>query len=225
MTPGTASIRSNSATTLWRILWVLCALGVPAAAQETVTVEKARGMTGLWRIEVPRSIRITFFHDAQFGEMRPVFCRIGEAGNIHCLNGGYSREGTVSVDGNSVHIAWGTAMARFVIDGVRDGDTIRGRFAFKFSGISLIAPSPLVGARLESLGNEASSQAAAMIAQLKSTPPPALEGLGTVEEVSYLGTSPRLDGNGDADYFSVYALEFPGGERICGVHEGSFTCV
>ncbi|HEU4550927.1 MAG TPA: hypothetical protein VFS01_14600 [Rhizomicrobium sp.] len=225
MTHGTATIRSNSATVLWRILFLLCALAVPAAAQEAVTVEKGRGLVGLWRIEVPHGIRVTFFHDTQFGEMRPVFCRIGGAGNIHCLNGGFSREGTVSVDGKIVHIAWGTAMARFVIDGISDGETIAGHFSFKFSGISHDAPSPSVSTRVGSLGNQASSQAAAMMARLKNTPPPALEGLGTLEDVSYLGTSPRLDGGGDADYFRVYALEFAGGERVCGVHEDSFTCV
>jgi hypothetical protein len=46
-----------------------------------------------------------------------------------------------------------------------------------------------------------------------------------MEEVSYLGTSPRLDGGGDADYFRVYAVELAGGQRVCGVHEDSFTCV
>jgi hypothetical protein len=200
---------------------LICLVAFPAVAQEQVTVEKVRGMVGLWRIEVPKGVGIGLFRKASFGPMRPIFCRIGEAGAIHCLNGRYSREGTVSLDRDGFHIAWGTMMARFVIDGTRDGEAITGRFAVKLSGISHDAPVPSTGARIAAGG----APAPELLTLLKSTPPPALAAFGAVEDAFYLGTSPRLDGGGDADYFRVYAVEFARGERVCGVHEASFTCV
>lgn len=208
---------------MWRALLVLCAFALPAAAQEAVTVEKGRGMVGLWRLEVPKSVGIHLFGKASFGPMRPIFCRIGEAGNIRCLNGGYSREGTVSEDQNSFHIAWGTMMARFVIDGRRDGDTATGTFAVKLSGVSHEAPAPSAGSRITAPQQGVEGQE--LLAQLKAATPPALARLGPAEDVAYLGLSPRLDGGGDADYFRVYVVEFSGGERLCGVHAGEFTCV
>ena len=221
MTPDNGTIRSNSAAALRGALFLLCALGVPAAAQETVTVEKVRGLAGAWRIAVPRSIQVTLFSGTHFGAMRSIFCRIGEVGNIHCLNGGFSREGSVSLDGQAVHIAWGTAMARFVIDGTSDGQTIAGRFALKLSGIAHPAPTPSSGRRIAMAGAPMTKMPAPLTAAL----PPALQALGPMEAVFHLGASPKLDGGGDADYFQVYAVEFAAGERVCGVHADSITCI
>jgi len=49
-----------------------------------------------------------------------------------------------------------------------------------------------------------------------------------LEHVEYLGHSPNLNGSGGAGYFSVYGLEFAGGERICGVRGDAarqFVCI
>ena len=140
--------RSNVRNRWLIALGIVCATsGASAQEPESVTVEKNRGLTGLWQIAVPESIGINLFQSAKFGPMRPIFCRITETLEIRCLNSGYSSAGAVSIDGSAVHIAWGTAMARFVIDGVLTGDTINGTFVFKLSGFSHEAPSPSKSAR------------------------------------------------------------------------------
>ncbi len=85
-------------------------------AKETVPVEKTRSLAGLWQINVPESFGLSIFQSAHFGSMRPIYCRVEEANDIHCLSGGYSAQGSVTLHCNAVHVAWGTAMARMVID-------------------------------------------------------------------------------------------------------------
>lgn len=188
-------------------------LAFAALLAEQVTVSTDRGLAGLWRIQTPQSVAIRgFFRTAEFGEMRNTFCRIGEDLSIHCLNGGYSRDGTVTLDGDMVHIAWGTAMARFVIDGRREGDAITGTFTFKFSGISHDAPTPSLSRRVQAGAND---EAAELRSRLPSVP--ALNKLGAIQHIASLGPSPRLDGRGDADFYRVYVIEFSGGQRICGL--------
>jgi hypothetical protein len=220
------------------LLASLCLIAATAAAQtESVTVEKNRNLSGLWRIQVPQSVSINFLRDAKFGPMRDIFCRIENNLDIHCLNGGYSRNGTVMQDGDSVHIAWGSMMARFAIDGRLAGNSISGKFIFKLSGLPHEAPASsnnfrFTGAMVPQDGGKA-SVLASYLQSLKGADalPRALKNLGAVEQIVYLGTSPRLDGGGASDYFSVYAMEFAGGERICGVHQRSdgtgdaFPCV
>lgn len=191
----------------------MLALLFAAMLAERVTVSTDRGLAGLWQIQTPQSVAMRgFFRAIEFGPMRNIFCRIDEDRSIHCLNSGYSREGTVSIDGDDVHIAWGTAMARFVIDGKRDGEAITGTFTFKFSGIGHDAPTPSLSRRIQAGGNE---DAAELRARLPSVP--TLNGLGAIEHIAFLGPSPRLDGRGDPDFYRVYAIEFAGGERICGL--------
>ncbi|HEX2761659.1 MAG TPA: hypothetical protein VHM27_14140 [Rhizomicrobium sp.] len=191
----------------------MLALVFAALLAEQVTVSADRGLAGLWRIQTPQSVAVRgFFRPAEFGEMRDVFCRIGENLSVHCLHGGYPREGTVTLDGDAVHIAWGTAMARFVIDGKRDGDAITGTFTFKFSGISHDAPAPSMSRRIRAGANDEASE---LRARLPSVP--ALNGLGAIQHIAFLGPAPQLTGRGDADFYRVYAIEFARGERLCGL--------
>jgi hypothetical protein len=214
-----------------RLLFALLLLAPPAAAQQTeqVTVEKDRGLVGLWRVSVPKSIGIHgLFTPAEFGPMRNAYCRIEDDLAIHCLNGGYMREGTVTPDGGAVHIAWGMMMARFVIDANRSGDVLTGAFTFKLSGFSHRAPAPSVSERFTG-GGEANAEATSLMARLRADRAPlprAYDALGAIEHVAYLGPSPDLDGTGEADFFQVYAVEFFGGERLCGMRKtGILTCV
>lgn len=219
-------------------LALLCLMPAEALAQtENIAVQENRNLSGLWRIQVPESVRINFFGRAQFGPMRDIFCRIEDNLDIHCLNGGYSRNGSATRNGDSVHIAWGSMMARFAIDGELAANSIIGTFAFKLSGISHQAPVASNSARFTAdTVEQMNDRASILTAYLKSPEgagalPHALEELGPVEQIVYLGTSPRLDGSGSSDYFNVYAMEFSGGERICGVHQRSdgtrdaFQCV
>jgi hypothetical protein len=77
--------------------WKCCALllglmTLSATAQdaEQLTVEKNRGLTGLWRIEIPDFIHVAMFGGTTFGPMRPTFCRVEKTLEIHCLAGGFS---------------------------------------------------------------------------------------------------------------------------------------
>ena len=122
-------------------LLALLLTSLPAAAQpvETVTVRDA-ALTGLWKIAVPSGFGIDILQRARFLSMTNIFCRIAQSGptfKIDCLDGGYSRSGTGTIEGNIVpHIARGSMMARMVIDGERAGNAIDGHFVFKLSGIS-----------------------------------------------------------------------------------------
>ena len=98
--------------------WKCCALllglmTLSATAQdaEQLTIEKNRGLTGLWRIEIPDFIHVAMFGGTTFGPMRPTFCRVEETLEIHCLAGGFSQNGTVILEGDAVHIALDIARA------------------------------------------------------------------------------------------------------------------
>src|SRR5947207_1911588 len=83
---------------------------------ESVKVERFRGLEVLWKISVPAGFGVGFTGPAKFGPMRDLYCRIGQAGDVHCLSGGYAESGTATLDGDQVHIAWGSMMARMAID-------------------------------------------------------------------------------------------------------------
>jgi hypothetical protein len=203
---------------------MLVLLSVPASGQskETVTVEMDRGLAGFWRIEVPGNFHVNFFQNAQFGPMRPIYCRVQETYEVHCLSGGYSTHGTVTQDGNKVHVAWGSAMARMAIDADITPDGFAGTFSFKFSGIRHDVPTNSTSTHLSGMAqaqsvnaSDNSNQLSADVVRMVTS---ALPNLGPVAQIAYLGTSPSFQGDGDPDYFRVYAIEFDNGERICGLH-------
>jgi len=199
-------------------VWLMLAGGAWAQPAEQVVVEKQRGLDGLWRIETPKSTAIRgLFRAAEFGPMRLLYCRIENEETIHCLNGGYSAKGSVTRDGDQVHIAWGAMMARFVIDATLKDDALIGTFTFKLSGISYDAPSPSRSARITP-GGAMHTQGAALRARLqqdRTSLPRSTDALGNIDHVAYLGTSPDLDNSGGDDFFRVYSVEFSRGQRIC----------
>ena len=200
---------------------LLLAGSASAQPAEQVTVEKERGLAGLWRMEIPRRVAMRgFFRAVEFGPMRPIFCRIEDQGAVRCLNGGYSREGVATRDDDAVHIAWGTAMARFVIDATYKVDALTGTLTFKFSGFSHNASTPSRSSRI-SPGGAMGQEGTALLARLKQdrkSLPRATDALGSIEHVAWLGTSPDLDNSGGDDFFRVYSVEFSGGQRICAAH-------
>src|SRR3954471_20958638 len=85
-----------------------CLLVLPAAAQdvESVTVS-ANAVPGIWKITHPHSLtKAGVFGEWKWGQPRESFCRIEQAGTemaFHCL---WMGNGTVTISGNHIHLAW-----------------------------------------------------------------------------------------------------------------------
>jgi hypothetical protein len=203
------------------LMLVLLSVAASGQPEETVTVDKDRGLVGLWRIEVPEYFNVNLFQNAHFGPLRPIYCRVEESSDIHCLSGGYSAHGIATRDGNKVHFAWGSAMARMAIDADLTSDGFAGTFTFKLSGIRHDAPTTSTATRVSGITHaqsiNATSDSNLLNTDVGGVVASALPDLGSIAQIAYLGTSPNLQG-GDSDYFRVYALEFEKGERICGAH-------
>ena len=256
--PGTRSIRlqrpmanpMNSVPILASLRYcrpgfaaALLAISLPFAALadepvETVTVN-ASALVGVWKFRWPHSVGITFFHGAIFGPMRDQYCRIEPVKNdlaVHCFAGSLVKDGMVNLEGEKIHLAWGTMMLRIAMDGVlQSGSSFAGTFDLKLSGISHVGPEPsggtkfVIAAQSEDKGGKAvllrtileGGMTAvphddAALKQNRSEPVPQL---GAVEAVTYLGQGPQFGAQGEPDFLSVYAVEFAGGERICGLHQ------
>ena len=212
--------------------------GGAQAQPETVNVEKSRGLEGLWQISIPAGFSVGLSGPAKFGPMSNVFCRIMPNGDVHCLSGGYPESGTASLDGNNVHIAWGSMLARMAIDGTLQGDGMSGTFTFKLSGARHDAPEQSRGGRIlpPASGDDASKYLAGLLGQLTvgnvtlsvdknaikshgGAVPSDILKLGKVEAVAYLGHTARQIDRPDGDLYSVHIVEFEHGERLCGVHQ------
>jgi len=244
-------VAQNQDTGMKRLAAALLLFTAPALAQpESISVERQRSLAGLWRISLPAGIGVGFSGPAHFGPMRDSYCRITETGDVHCLSGGYAANGTAALDGDQAHIAWGTMMARFVIDATYKDGGLSGTFAFKFSGIRHDAPMPSVGARITPPKGEdkASAYLASLMAQLAAGTvtlphdakaiaahdgalPRGIANLGVLEAVAFLGHTPRQIDLPDGDLYSVHIVEFAHGELLCGLHQrddsvlDAFRCV
>jgi hypothetical protein len=234
-----------------RLIFVLLLLVAPAMAQpESIAVEQQRNLAGLWKISVPAGIGIGVSGPAHFGPMRDLYCRITEAGDIHCLSGGYAKDGTATLDRDKAHIAWGTMMARMAIDAAYRNGGLAGTFTFKLSGIRHDAPEPSIGARIvpPSAIDQTSHYLADLMAQLSAGAvtaphdakaitthdgalPANVARLGAMEAVAFLGRTPRQLDRPDSNLYSVHIVEFAHGELLCGLHQredgvlDAFRCV
>jgi hypothetical protein len=233
------------------IAFVFALAATAAQAQfETVLVERNRGLEGLWKISVPAGFSVNLSGPAKFGPMRDLYCRITRDGNIHCLSGGYAQSGTAQLDGNQIHIAWGSMMARMAIDATYQDGGFDGVFAFKLAGIRHDAPERAIGARIvpPAGSDEDSKYLATLMTQLSagkvSVPldakaiaahdgalPAGIESLGRIEAVAFLGQTPQHIGRPEGGLYSVHIVDFLRGERLCGVHRNqdgvldAFRCV
>ena len=226
---------------------------VATAAQaqpETVVVERNRGLEGLWKISVPAGFSVSFSGPAKFGPMRDLYCRITKEGSIHCLSGGYAKTGTAELDGDKVHIAWGSMMARMAIDATYKDGGLNGTFAFKLAGIRHDAPERSIGGRVipPTSNDEDAEYLATLMTQLSagkvSVPldikaitahdgalPTGIKSLGTVEAIAFLGQTPWHISRPDGGLYSVHIVDFSHGERLCGIHRNpggvldAFRCI
>mgnify|MGYP001556562019 CR=1 FL=1 len=221
-----------------------CLLVLPAAAQpvESVTVT-ANALLGIWKVTCPHALgKSGFFGDWKWDTARDGFCRVGQGQGeltFHCLSMG---AGTASLSGTHVHLAWGSMMARFVIDGeFQSQSNFAGHAAAKLAGISIEDPGPSSGVKIDPQtraadeGGKADLLRAILSGGLSQVPHdlrmkdalPDRASLGRAQAVSHLGQQAKygLPGKEPTDFLTVYAIEFDNGERICGLNQrdgGSF---
>jgi hypothetical protein len=229
----------------WWLAPFLCLAAGSAAAQpvETVVV-KASTLAGIWKITRPDYVmKDSFFGALKWGPMRDTYCRLEQTGSDltgHCLPGGGAW--TMSMEASHIHLAFGTMLARVILDGaLQSGTHFSGTYTLKISGIPFDDPTPSQGDKLTvSEAAPDNGGKAALLrtiltegiagvphddAAIKANSPKADEALrlGAVQAVAYLGQMakpqpPDKEGSG-LDFFSVYAVEFDSGERICGLHQ------
>lgn len=203
-------------------LAALACLAVSPAATaqpETISVE-THNLAGLWRISMPAGGNVDWRMHVSFGPMFDNFCRLeGPRDNLkaYCMlqNARKSDIGDVSVDGERVHIAWGSMMLRVTVDGTLQPGGFTGYYTLKASGIGVRAPeqmraskillaqdAPDLGAKGAALAKLLTGVAGgAPLASLMPLNPnpradlPAakdLAGLGPIQTVAYLGHTPTI---------------------------------
>lgn len=116
---------------------------------ETVRVDGKETLSGLWKISFPAGAS-----GYMPGRGRIIstgvesFCRLqqtGEKVSAICLPGWGPDSGDGELEGKDLHLAWGGALLRTVIDAKIENATVRafdGTFAFKILGIRHNAPPP-----------------------------------------------------------------------------------
>ena len=209
----------------------------PSMAQQTESITvSADAMLGVWKISHPNYVgKKGLFGDWTFGPVVDHLCRMERKGDdltMACLQGG---EPSVTFNGDSIHLAQGIMLARFVIDGVmQPGPSFTGHAMVKLAGIGIEDKAISSGARLDlsvpppDAGGMAGLLHDLVVQGVAGTPhddkvqdSAALRAdLGNLQTTLYLGQQDRVGGPGKTDkgFFTVYALEFDKGERICGLH-------
>jgi hypothetical protein len=208
--------------------WALLLLATPAMAQETESVTvNASALLGAWKITRPSYVsKEGLFGDLKFGPPNDLFCRIARSGDeliMRCLPG-RDNEAKVSFTGGTLHLAWGTMMARLAVDGVmQPGMHFAGHVSVRVAGIGLADPAVSTGSKLDLA--DARTDRGGLAQALRDTVKEKVltAELGSVQAVVYLGQQDKSAPPGQPagkEYFTVYAVEFESGERICGLHRG-----
>jgi hypothetical protein len=245
-----------------RLAFAAMLLASPAIAQDAaVETVNAYGnsMVGVWRVSQPGSIAVTgFFSPIIWGRERQHYCRIAAVKDVlqaSCSTGGLFEAGTVTVEDNHVHFAWGTMLLRMVLDGeLQDRDHFSGRFQIKVSGITAESPTSYDSMRVlpDADAPDGGSMASLLRrildqgffgvpqdadAMRKNESNVTLPKLGAIRSIAYLGqeTKPSPPGtkpiSSQPDFFSVYFVRFADGERLCRLHQredgvlDAFRCV
>ena len=207
----------------WIASAIFLLLATPCAAQETESITvNASALVGAWKLTQPSYVvKEGLFGDIKFGPLSDNFCRIEQKKRdltIHCLVRGVGR---TTLDRGNIHLAWGIVMARVVIEAVLQPDlSFTGHETFKLVGISSEDPNMSSGRKADLSGPDRGGLAQALRDAVKGKPMPAE--LGSIQAVAYLGQQDKFaspDGPGIKGYFTVYAVEFENGERICGLHQ------
>jgi len=141
---------------LFTLAFALAFLPLAASAQnETVEVDAKQTLSGLWKISFPAGATMYMPGRGRLISARvESFCRLKQTGkNVSavCLPGWGPDSGDGDLDGNDLHLAWGIALARAVIDAKIENASVRaynGVFAFKVFGIRHDAPAPASARKL-----------------------------------------------------------------------------
>jgi hypothetical protein len=205
-----------------RIALALALLATPAMAQdsvpETVEVIGIRSLAGIWKIHFPGGIVVSvpqIVHATLEGQ--EAFCRMEDgkdALSVFCLP--WKGSGTASLEDGRLHLAWGLAVFRFVVDApIVSATAFMGAYKLKVFGDSHDASTlasgrklaPSAGAR-DAAGQGATLRAALAAITSGAAPPPddiarkkfgrifggappmsaaSLQGLGALVQVIYLG--------------------------------------
>ncbi len=150
-----------------RLAFALAFLTAPALAQpETVEVDGTETLSGLWKISFPAGAS---GYMPGRGRLYTVgmesFCRLQQTGKnvlANCLPGWGPDSGDGELDGKDLHLAWGVALARAVIDAKIESASVRafnGDFALKVVGIRHDAPTPASARKLVLGASDTSSNA------------------------------------------------------------------
>jgi hypothetical protein len=224
---------------------LLTGLAIPAIAAdtnspiETVTVI-SNSLTGVWKITVPEGFKSAVLGKTEWGPAIDAFCRVEDihaALTIHCpglsMSGKLVDRGSVSIDGGTTRLIWGSAFKRFGMAGtLRSVSNFDGTFFVERLGMSSDAPFTSGGEKL-SLSTNApdkagrSSLLARLLQQmmqgvptepadtfardLRFPTPDQLRPLGAIQAIIYLGEKTHT---GDRPY-NVYDVEFSSGNLIC----------
>lgn len=210
-----------------RLAFALALLAPPAMAQdsvpETVEVVGLHTLAGIWKIHFPAGLSLTIplglrtLHAIYGG--REAFCRMEQGRDalaVRCLP--WNGDGTASLADGRLHLAWGTALFRFVIDApIVSATTFMGAYKLKVFGDSHETSMPASGRKLTpfAAAPDAAGQGAALRAALAAiasgaAPPPdeptrrrfgslfggapamsaaSLQSLGALAQVIYLGVN------------------------------------
>ena len=139
--------------------WIVFALAfLPLAAfaqNETIEVDGQQTLSGLWKISFPAGASGYMPGRGRlYMTGMESFCRLQQTGkNVSaiCLPGWGPDSGDGELDGKDLHLAWGVALARAVIDAKIESASVRafnGGFALKVFGIRHDAPAPASARKL-----------------------------------------------------------------------------
>jgi hypothetical protein len=218
----------------------LCLLATGAAAQEVEQVTVYGGsLNGVWKVTRPAWLQITMFNGTKWGPLRDAFCRIDHGPDgytTHCFGPGRGNGGTLEVDSKHFHLAWGSMMARIVLDGaVESAARFTGHFALKLAGIPIEDPDLTEGTKLEIKADAPDPGGKTQLLRtiLEGATPPhdakldeelaAVHAmtLGRIEAIAWLDEQHTAEGPGKLSPYQLtaYAVEFEQGERLCWLHQ------
>ena len=217
--------------------WALLFLAAPCAAQETESITvNASALVGVWKVTSPSYIaKRGIFGGIEFGPLTARFCRIEQAKDeltATCLNGGRA---AVTLDDRTIHFARGIMIARAVLEGTLDTENnFTGHMAMKLAGIITEDSNLSFGGKLDLSKPQAGPADALMHTALTDdwariphdsklkSPTTLTSDLGEIQALVWLGRQDEGGGPEEPpikDYFSVHAVEFDHGERLCGLHQ------
>jgi hypothetical protein len=138
-----------------RVAFALALLAGPVMAQpETVKVDGQETLSGLWKISFPAGASGYMPGRGRlYSAAMESFCRLqqmGQSVSAICLPG-WGPDSGGELGGGTLHLAWGIALARTVIDAKIETASVRafeGDFALKIFGIRHDAPTPASARKL-----------------------------------------------------------------------------